>query len=132
MKTACIAFGEKAVMRYMSGSVLLAALLSSSAVATPSHPPSPEQASFFCYWVDGAHKQAAITDLFPARVAQADDISAQFAKAMRKEGKGKGRVYDCGWRRDAAQAAQDREHLRTAHASQGYAITDFDWDPIDG
>ena len=115
-------------MRYIWGSVLLAAATSLSPVATAAQ----DEASFFCYWVDGAHKQAAITDLFPGRVAQADDISAQFAKAMRRENQGKGRVYDCGWRRDAVQAAQDREHLRTAHASQGYAVADIDWDPIDG
>jgi hypothetical protein len=132
MKTGRIASGENAVMRYMSGSVLLAVLLSAPGAAAASPSNAPEEASFFCYWIDGAHKQAAITGLFPGRVAQADDIGAQFAKAMRQIGKGKGRVYDCGWRRDATQAAQDREHLRTAHANQGYAVADIDWDPIDG
>ena len=49
MKTACIVFGERAVMRYMWGSVLLAAAASLSPVATASQ----DEASFFCYWVAG-------------------------------------------------------------------------------
>jgi len=119
----------------MQGSVLLASALALAAptlAAPAADAESKDAASFFCYWVDGAHKQVGLTDLFPGRVEQADSITDAFTAAMKRNAKGSSRVYDCGWRRDATQAAADREHLRTAHGNKGFAVLDIDWDPIDG
>jgi hypothetical protein len=108
----------------------LAALLSLALVVpAPTHAEPGAQAAFFCFWVDGTHKQAATTALFRAEVAQADDISSAFAAAMREDAKTRGRVYDCSWRRDPVQAEEDRQSLRAAHLAKGFAVSDVNWDP---
>jgi hypothetical protein len=87
------------------------------------------EAAFFCFWIDNVHKQAATTALFRGQVAGAEDISSEFMKAMRRDANVKGRVYDCGWRRDPVQAEQDRQSLRGAHAAKGFTVLDVNWDP---
>jgi hypothetical protein len=109
----------------LAAPVLLAFMIPAARAAAPV----AEEAAFFCYWVDGAHKQAATTGMFRAQIAQADAISSQFAKDMRSGVKAKGRVYDCGWRRSPVQAEQDRDSLRAAHAAKGFTVTDLDWIP---
>jgi hypothetical protein len=131
MKTGRIASGENAVMRYMSGSVLLAVLLSAPGAAAASPSNAPEEASFFCYWIDGAHKQAATTGLFRAAIERSDAITLQFTKAIQAGDKVKGRVYDCGYRRDPVQAEQDRQSLRAAHEAKGFSVADVEWNPSD-
>ena len=114
-------------MRRLAFLALLATTLVLPAAA--QEPGTQGEAAFFCYWVDGAHKQAATTGLFRAPVEQSDAIAAQFAKAMQSSAKTKGRVYDCGYRRDPIQAEQDRQSLRSAHEAKGFAVAEIDWDP---
>ena len=104
-------------------------LLALALPAAHAAAPVAEEAAFFCYWVDGEHKQAATTGMFRAPIAQADDITERFAKTMRSESKAKGRVYDCGWRRSPVQAEQDRDSLRAAHLAKGFTVSDVNWDP---
>jgi hypothetical protein len=101
-----------------------AALLASEPAAAPA---APAEASFFCFWTDTAHKQVGTTGLFTAKASEADHVTDLFVEAMMRGAKIPGRVYDCGWRRDAAQAAADREKLRAAHAQKGFAVEDIAW-----
>jgi len=88
-------------------------------------------ATFFCYWIDTVHKQAATTALFRAPVEQETAIGALFAKAMQTQSKAKGRLYDCGYRRDPVQAEQDRQSIRGAYATKSFEVLDVDWHPSD-
>ena len=120
-------------MRQLAFAALLAlapvALLANEPAAAPA---APAEASFFCYWTDAAHKQVGTTALFTAKASEADHVTDAFVEAMMRGAKIQGRVYDCGWRRDAAQAAADREKLRTAHEHKGFKVEDIAWTFADG
>jgi hypothetical protein len=129
MKTSRVTLREPHAMRLAALASLATFIALSLAPAARARAGAGGEAAFFCFWIDNAHKQAATTALFRAQVADADDISSAFAKAMRRDAKGKGRVYDCGWRRDAVSAEQDRQSLRAAHVAKGFALLDVNWDP---
>jgi hypothetical protein len=115
-------------MRRLAYLALLATTLALPAAA--AEPGTQGEAAYFCFWVDGAHKQAATTGLFRAPVEQSDAIATRFAKAM-SSAKTKGRVYDCSYRRDPVQAEQDRQSLRAAHEAKGFSVADVEWNPSD-
>jgi hypothetical protein len=109
-----------------------AALLAAEPAAAPAPAPAAAEVSYFCYWTDAAHKQMGTTSLFAAKLADDGQVSDLFLDAMRRDSKIAGRVYDCGYRRDAAQAAADREKIRTAYAQKGFTVEDIAWTPADG
>jgi len=103
--------------------VALAFTLPADALAEPG-----AQGTYFCYWVDASKKQAATTALFRAEIEKADQISSEFAAAMRADAKGS-RVYDCGWRRNPVHAEQNLDSLRAAYLQKGYKVSNVNWDP---
>jgi len=107
-----------------------AALLAAEPAAAPAA--APAEVSYFCYWTDAAHKQMGTTALFTAKLAEEERVSAAFVDAMLRDAKISGRVYDCGYRRDAAQAAADREKIRSAYAEKGFKVEDIAWTLADG
>jgi len=129
MKTGRVILPEPLAMRLAALASLATLIALSLAPAASARAGAGAEAAFFCFWIDNAHKQAATTALFRAQVASAEDISSEFAKAMRRDANTKGRVYDCGWRRDPVSAEQDRQSLRGAHAAKGFALLDVNWDP---
>jgi hypothetical protein len=117
-------------MRQLALAALLAFAPAALAAAEPAA--APAQASYFCFWTDAVHKQAGTTALFTAKANEVDRVTTVFVDAMRRGAKFQGRVYDCGWSHDAAQAAADREKLRTAHEQKGFVVEDIAWTFADG
>ena len=105
------------------------------ALAAPGPAPAQDapsaigEGAYFCFWIDGAKKEAGTTGLFRAPIEQSEAISMQFTKAIQARDKARARVYDCSYRRDPVQAEQDRQSLRGAHAGKGFSLVDVDWTP---
>ena len=107
--------------------VALAALPASAPRAAAAVAAGDNDAQFYCFWVDSRHNRYATTPLFAGQVAQAEDITRRFAQAMRARDDGKGRVYDCGYARDARKAAQDRHRLSAVHQTRGFEVVALAW-----
>ena len=117
-------------MRSPAFFALFAMALAAPVAAPAQDVPTPTgEGAFFCFWTDNVHKQAATTGLFRAAIERSDAITLQFTKAIQAGDKVKGRVYDCGYRRDPVQAEQDRQSVRGAFAGKGFSLVDLDWTP---
>ena len=113
----------------MRPTVVAATLLAALAALPASAPRAAgtDDAQFYCFWVDSKHNQYATTPLFAGQVAQADEITKRFARAMRAANDRKGRVYDCGYARDAKKAAHDRVRLSAVHQTRGFDVVTVNW-----